>query len=82
MLALVGFGTAVLAEVYTSWHAAPLLVASALICFTFALFLTYGVGGPWRYHRLQWRFVQPGVGGAVFVTLQVSGCALKVKIWD
>lgn len=72
MLTVAGFGVAVMADVYSSPQSGFLLLVTALLCFTFAIFLTYGVGGPWRYHSQQWRFVQPGVGGAVFVVLQVS----------
>ncbi|EDQ85806.1 uncharacterized protein MONBRDRAFT_11449 [Monosiga brevicollis MX1] len=70
LLATSGLGVAVMAEAYEGTSAA-VLVFIAFCCFSFALFLTYGIGGLWKHHKRQWTFYQPFVGGAVFVLLQV-----------
>jgi hypothetical protein len=57
-----------------------LLLLAAIGCFTFSLFLTYGVGGAWRHHGQQWRFYQPGVGGPSFIVLQVMNGVAKAAL--
>lgn len=71
MPAAAGLAITILAESYTEHISVTTLLLVAIGCFTFSLFITYGVGGAWRHHGQEWRFYQPGAGGTLFVILQV-----------
>eukprot|EP00045_Choanoeca_perplexa_P014131 m.164445 g.164445 ORF g.164445 m.164445 type:complete len:746 (-) comp16579_c0_seq1:931-3168(-) len=69
LIAVGGSVMTVIADSYTG-VSATVLFLSALCCFAFAAFLTYGIGGPWQHESRHWKFYQPGQGGRIFVALQ------------
>ena len=59
VLALVGMGLSVAADTFQKASLSYIFVAGfAIACLSVAGFLTYGVGGSWKYYHDQWRFYQ------------------------
>ena len=76
MLSIFACTLAALADTFVTMHFARLiLMFFAVMCFSLSLFLTYGIGGRWKYYSTEWRFYQPFSGGRRFVVLQALAWA-------